>query len=64
MDMKRTGYMCAVDFEYHVGEGIKPVKVYSSPELAIEERKCVTACGLIEVEITIKRYMLEPTGWI
>lgn len=58
-ETKRTGYMCAVDLEYHVGADISPSMVYSSPELAIEGLRCAKSCGVVEVEITLKRYVIE-----
>lgn len=51
MSDTRTGFMCMVDFDWHLGEDMKPARVYSTEADLRRERSCVEQCGIVEVEI-------------
>lgn len=56
------GYMCRIDWECELGSAGGGIKVYSSVEDLCENRKCVTGCGIVEVEVRIRRVVSEGDG--
>lgn len=54
-DRKRIGYMCGVDFQYHI-EG-DDAKVFSSVKSLKREKGCTDQCGIVEVEVRVKKWI-------
>ena len=52
-----TVYMCKTDWDYEIGNGT--VEVYDTIEQLKKERTCVAECGIVEVEVTLKRVILN-----
>lgn len=53
----RRGFMCATDFQYHLGEGFKPTVVFPDVEALMEQRPCVVECGIVEVEVSVVQWV-------
>lgn len=49
----RRGFMCATDFQFHLGEDIVPTMVYRDIKTLRKERTCVDECGIVEVEVSV-----------
>ena len=45
------GFMCMVDWQHHAGADARGNMVYWSEKNIKERRKCVSACGIVEVQI-------------
>jgi hypothetical protein len=58
-ETKAIGYMDKVDYDYHLGHDIKGARVYPSIEVLKEQRPCVAGCGIVEVEVTLRRVVEE-----
>lgn len=60
MDGERRlrGYMCTTAWTCEAGVDGDGTTIYWS-ERAVRERGCVIECGLVEVEVTIKRVVQE-----
>lgn len=58
----RTGYMCAVDFRWHIGEDKHPSPIYASVEDLKRQRKCWKTCGIVEVEVKLVEWA-EPENF-
>ena len=57
MSETRTGYMCGVDFQHHLENDARPVKVYADEWTLRRMRPCVAECGIVEVEIKVVRWV-------
>ena len=57
--ISRTGYMCAVDFRWELGEVMDSTPIYSSVKALKEQRKCWVQCGIIKVKVTGEK-MVSP----
>lgn len=55
----RKGYMDLTDFGWEL-EAAPSNIIYRDPEDILKDRKCATECGIAEVEVIIKRIVLEP----
>lgn len=55
------GYMCKVDFDEELGNAAGGNTVYPTIEDLREHRGCVKDCGIVEVEVTLKRVVDEGT---
>ena len=51
----RTGFMDRVDFEFEVGSALGGNSIYPSVEDLRKHHPCVRNCGVVEVEILLKR---------
>ena len=51
----KTGYMCNTDYEIELGSALGGIKVYSSIEDLKKSKKCWSDCGIVEVEIILKK---------
>lgn len=49
----RRGFMCATDFQLHLGNDVEPAMVYSDVETLKTQRPCVAECGIVEVEVSV-----------
>jgi len=54
-----TGYMCKVDWDHELGEALGGNTVYPSQADLISNKKCTDECGIVEVEIRLKRVIQE-----
>ena len=52
----RRGFMCATDFQYHLGEDVVPTRVYADEETLKKDRRCWVECGIVEVEVSVVRW--------
>lgn len=55
------GYMCRTDWDYEIDGASGGTKVYASLEDLKRHRKCVRGCGIVEVEVRLKRVVEEGT---
>lgn len=58
-DVVRTGYMCRVDFEFELGAALGGNVIFPDIEDLRAHRKCVDECGIVEVEVRLKK-LIEP----
>jgi hypothetical protein len=58
----RRGFMCAVDFQFHLGEDVVPTRVYPDVETLREQRPCVAECGIVEVEVSVVQWV-QPSDY-
>jgi len=54
-----TGYMCKVDWDYEIGGASGGNRIYPSINDLRKCRKCVDSCGIVEVEVRLKRVVQE-----
>lgn len=54
-----TAYMCNVDADYHLGEDSGGTALYPSVDDLKRHRACWSQCGVVEVEVTIGRVVIE-----
>lgn len=58
-DGTATAYMDLVDFQYELGLASDGNKVYPSVVAIVEDKLfCIAECGIVEVEIKLKRVIL------
>lgn len=57
--VSKKSYVCGVDWQHEIGEGPNDVKLYSSLEVLKKERTCWKECGIVELDIRVKRWV-EP----
>lgn len=55
------GYMCRIDWECEIGASMRGTRIYPSLEDLRRERSCVADCGIVEVEVRIKRLVEKGT---
>lgn len=53
------GYMDKVDFDHEVGCASGGNRVYPTIDALVKAKKCVPSCGIVEVEVRLKRVILE-----
>lgn len=58
-DKTETVYMCGVDWQHEIGCAMGGNRFYPSVKDAEENCKCVKSCGLVEVEVRFKRWVIE-----
>lgn len=59
----KLGYMCAVDYRFHLENDVSPQKIYNSEESLREKKVCAFGdCGAVEVEVRVKRVIHEGHG--
>lgn len=56
------GYMCAIDWEYELGLNFIGNRIYPSIDALREGHKCADDCGIVEVEVRLRRIVTEGTG--
>lgn len=59
--MKKKVYICGVDWDHEIGECI--VEVYPSVKSLKKNRTCWNQCGIVELEITLKRTVKKQMDW-
>lgn len=57
--VSKKSYVCGVDWQHEIGEGPNDIKLYSSLEVLKKERTCWKECGIVELEISVKKWV-EP----
>lgn len=50
-----TGYMCAIDWQYEVGNARNGNIVYPSIDALKADHDCWQECGIVEVEVNVKK---------
>lgn len=53
------GYMDLVDFECELGAAMGGNRVFPSAEDVRRNKKCVQACGIVEVEVRFRKVIQE-----
>ncbi len=53
------GYMDKVDWDHELGRAIDGNKVYPSIEALKKHETCTDTCGIVEVEVRLKRIIAE-----
>lgn len=53
----QSAYMCGGDWQYELGHARGPTSTYASPGEVKKHRKCVTHCGIVEVEVCLKKWI-------
>lgn len=56
---KFTAFMCKTDFEHDARGASDGANIYPSEAAVRRERKCVSECGIVEIEVTLKRVVQE-----
>ena len=54
------GYMDLTDFECELGTALGGNTVYPSIEDVYNNKKCAIECGVVEVEVKLRRIVQEP----
>jgi len=49
----KIGYMCAIAWDWELGEACGGTKVYCSMEDLKREHKCVSSCGIVKVKVEL-----------
>ena len=57
--LMKIGYMCGVDFQHELGEAHDPTPIYASIKALKQYRKCWVQCGIVKVEVKIKKWIVE-----
>ena len=60
--MSKIVYACGVDWQHEIGEARDiegKMPLYSSIEELKEKRTCWKACGIVEIKLTLKKW-IEP----
>lgn len=52
---KKKAYMCATDYHYELESRKSPSQIFGSIESLKSHKKCWKDCGIVEIEIYIKR---------
>ena len=55
----RRGFMCKVDFDHELGEAVGGNTIYGDEEDCRKNRRCIDTCGMVEVEVRLKRVVQE-----
>jgi hypothetical protein len=50
-------FLCGTDAIYHLGDDAQGVRVFFDTETLNEESPCVEECGIVEMELTFKRWV-------
>lgn len=53
------GYMDKVDFDHEIGCAGGGNRIYPTIDALVAAKKCVRKCGVVEVEVRLKRVILE-----
>jgi hypothetical protein len=54
-----TGFMCKVDWDHELGAALGGNTVFASEADLIANKKCTDECGIVEVEVRLKRVIRE-----
>jgi len=53
------GFMDKIDFEEELGNDKKGTRVYPSIKALKEDHPCVKECGIVEVEVSLRKVIQE-----
>jgi hypothetical protein len=56
-ELMKIGYMCGVDFQCEIDPAVEFPIVYSTIKALKKERTCWVQCGIVEVELNIKKWI-------
>ena len=56
---KFTAYMDGIDFQHHRGQSLGGDRIYSTEEAVRRRRPCADACGVVEVEVSLVKWVHE-----
>lgn len=56
------GFMCLIDWQYEIGAAADGNKIYPSADALRRGHSCADDCGIVEVEVRIRRVVSEGTG--
>lgn len=59
MGDETIGFMCKVDYDFHLGCDSLGTGVYPSLEKLREFRKCVDECGIVKVSVKLVEVVAE-----
>lgn len=54
-----TGFMCKVDWDHELGIALGGNSVFATKADLIANKKCTDECGIVEVEVRLKRVIRE-----
>ena len=54
-----SGFMCKVDWDYELGAALGGNNIFASEADLIANKKCTDECGIVEVEVRLKRVISE-----
>jgi len=57
-----VGYMCRTDFDHELGYAEDGTTIYPSIESLHENRECAKHCGIVEVEVRLRKVVSHGTG--
>lgn len=57
--VSQIGYMCRIDFDYHLGYDSDGTKVYPSLHALRVDHPCVDDCGIIKVSVVLEEVIVE-----
>jgi nickel-dependent lactate racemase len=57
-ETSKKSYVCGIDWQHEIGE-CNDVKLYSSIKALKKARQCWEECGIVELEIKVKKWV-EP----
>lgn len=46
-------YMCKTDYDHHLGMDAYGTMTYASIDSLIENRKCISECGIVKVKVEL-----------
>lgn len=55
----KCGFMCKIDWDHELGQALGGNVVYPSQADLVSNKKCTDECGIVEVEINLKRVVQE-----
>jgi hypothetical protein len=55
----KIGYMCAIDFDWHLGEDISGDMIYPSKAICLEKRPCSKVCGMVRVKVFFDKQIIK-----
>jgi len=55
----RKGFMCQVDFMHELGEATGGNRIFPTIKELKKYYPCVAECGIVEVEVTLKKVRQE-----
>lgn len=49
------GYMCKTDWDFELGNALDGNKIYPSQGSLLANRSCIAECGMVEVEVRLRK---------
>jgi len=54
---KKKGFMCKTDYYFELGSSTDASQIFSTYESLKQHKKCHNGCGVVEVELLIKKHI-------